>query len=291
MNKFISVVIPTSCRTIELLNNAVQSVLAQSLSVYEIIIVDDNSEQTLSKEIFSYCCKNKLVYIASNNVGAAAARNVGINIAQGNYIAFLDDDDVWLPSKLQLQIPLLSEENVGLVYSRGYTIHTNSANQTLKTPYSTDCYYKTEVTYKDLLEKNYIGTTTQLVVKKSVLIHIDGFDESLPSRQDYDLCLRISRYYRCLGVDDYLFMHYIHSSNQITANAFVNMCGYQMLFEKYKSDIYQINDAPRKWFYRITRYALESSSYGIFIKYFLLAIINKPDKAIETIKKCFNIKN
>ena len=108
MNKLISVVIPTYCRTIELLNNAVQSVLAQSLSVYEIIIVDDNNEPILSKEIFSYCCKNKLVYIASNNVGAAAARNIGINIAQGNYIAFLDDDDIWLPNKLQLQMPLFS---------------------------------------------------------------------------------------------------------------------------------------------------------------------------------------
>lgn len=290
MNKSISVVIPTSCRTIQSLNNAVQSVLAQSLFVYEIIIVDDNSEKTLSKNIFSYCCKNKLVYIASNNVGAAAARNVGINIARGSYIAFLDDDDIWLPNKLQLQIPLFSEENVGLVYSRGYTIHTDMPNKTIIMPYSTDSYYKTEVTYNNLLEKNYIGTTTQLVVKKSVLIHINGFDESLPSRQDYDLCLRIARYYRCLGVDDYLFMHYIHSSNQITASAYINMRGYQMLFEKYKSDIYQIDDAPRKWCYRITRYASASSSYRIFFKYFLLAIIDKPNKAIETIKKCFNLK-
>ena len=104
-------------------------------------------------------------------------------------------------------------------------------------------------------------------MRKSILIQINGFDESLPSRQDYDLCLRIARHYRCVGVDDYLFLHYIHSKNQITANANINMRGYQLLFKKFKSDIYEIKDAPRKWYYRIARWALASSSYTIFIKY------------------------
>ena len=93
-------------------------------------------------------------------------------------------------------------------------------------------------------------------------------------------------YYRCVGADDYLFVHYIHSKNQITANAVINMQGYELLFKKYRSDIYRIKDAPRKWFYRIMQWALESSSYTIFIKYFFLAIISNPLKVKETIDKC-----
>lgn len=287
MNNFISVIIPTYCRETEILDNAVKSVKTQSLPVYEIIIVDDNSDKILSQSILLYCQRNNLIYTASGNVGAAAARNVGINIARGTFIAFLDDDDVWLPHKLQMQMPLFDAPDVGLVYSRGYTIKTDTQKKEITIPYATDSYYRKEVCYNNLLEKNYIGTTSQLVIKKTILIQINGFDESLPSRQDYDLCLRISRQYRCVGVDDYLFLHYIHSKNQITANAKINLEGYQMLFEKYKTDIFQIKDASRKWYYRITRCALASSSYATFIKYLFLAIIVNPLKAKETIKKCF----
>lgn len=144
-------------------------------------------------------------------------------------------------------MPLFSDSNVGLVYSRGYTVKTDNYGNILKKPYATDSYFKEIVRYRDLLEKSYIGTTSQLVTKKSVLLQINGLDESLPSRQDYDLCLRIAKLYRCLGgVNEYqhLFIQNIYNENHITATASVSMKGYQMLFLKYKSDIYQIDDAP-----------------------------------------------
>lgn len=287
MNNSISVIIPTIDRTVDTLNLAVQSVKKQKLPVSEIIIVDDNdtNHSALSANITNYCHENNLIYIQTGHVGAAAARNTGINSASGEYIAFLDDDDIWLPDKLFVQMPLFSESNVGLVYSRGYTINTKNDKKAVKTPYATDNYFKTEVFYQDLLIKNYIGTTTQLVIRKSVLAEIQGFDETLPSRQDYDLCLRVARHYRCVGADKYLFIHYIHSEKQITANSRINMIGYQLLFKKYKADIYKIKDAPRKWCYRIMRYAREDSSYIVFVKYLFIAIINSPLKFKETIKK------
>ncbi len=286
MNNLISVIIPTYCRSINMLRTAVQSVKGQSEPVFEIIIVDDNNDCLLSKAIYSYCQENGLIYMASGNVGAAAARNIGINIAKGAYIAFLDDDDTWLPDKLRMQMSLFSNTEIGLVYSRGYTVKTDAYNHMLKVPYATDSYFRTEVYYKDLLERNYIGTTTQLVVKKAVLIQINGFDESLPSRQDYDLCLRIAKHYRCVGVDEHLFIHNIHGKDQITSNAIINMKGYQILFKKYKSDIFQIADAPRKWCYRITRNALYGKSYAVFAKYLFWAILYNPLKIRETIRKC-----
>lgn len=291
MNDQISVIIPTYCRAVSTLHAAVQSVKEQDVPVLEIIIIDDNYDTSLSKDIVSYCQENALVYAASGNAGAAVARNIGINIAQGSFIAFLDDDDTWLPNKLSMQIPLFSNSNVGLVYSRGYTVKVDDYGNILKKPYATDSYFKEIVRYRDLLEKNYIGTTSQLVVKKSVLLQINGFDESLPSRQDYDLCLRIAKHYRCLGVNEYLFIHNIHRENQITANASINMKGYQMLFHKYKSDIYQIADAPRKWCYRITRNALHGKAYAVFLKYLFLAVLYNPFKIKETIQKCIAHNN
>lgn len=213
-------------------------------------------------------------------------QRISFHIAKGTYIAFLDDDDTWISNKLSMQMPLFSNSNVGLVYSRGYTVKTDSHGNISKEPYATDRYFKEEVHYNDLLEKNYIGTTSQLVVKKTVLTQINGFDKSLPSRQDYDLCLRIAKHYRCLGANEYLFIHNIHGKNQITANAIINMKGYQILFQKYKSDIYQIADAPRKWCYRITRNALYGKSYAVLVKYLFLAILYNPLKIKETIHKC-----
>lgn len=291
MNNQISVIIPTYCRAVSTLHAAVQSVKEQSVPVLEIIIIDDNYDTSLSKEIVSYCQKNAIVYAASRNAGAAAARNIGISIAQGSFIAFLDDDDTWLPNKLRMQMPLFSDPSVGLVYSRGYTVKTDNCSNIIKKPYATDNYFKEFVRYSDLLEKNYIGTTSQLVTKKSVLLQINGFDESLPSRQDYDLCLRIAKHYQCLGVNEYLFIHNIHSENQITANASINMKGYQMLFRKYKSDIYQIADAPRKWCYRITRNALYGKNYFVFLKFLILAVLYDPFKIKETIQKCITRNN
>ena len=290
MNNFISVVIPTIDRTVTMLSRAVQSVKNQTLSVSEIIIVDDNLPENfaISSTIIDFCNKNQLIYIYTGHVGAASARNLGINKATGEYIAFLDDDDIWLPNKLCLQMPLFEDSNIGLVYSRGYTINIkNNHSVSIISPYATDSYFKTEVSYHDLLDKNYIGTTTQLVIRKSTLLKIKGFDEQLPSRQDYDLCLRIAFDYRCVGVDKPLFIHYIHSQNQITAKAKINMTGYKLLFHKYKNDIYKIKDAPRKWCYRIMRCAREASAYGIFLKYSVIDIISDPCSIKETLKEIF----
>ena len=288
MDDLVSVIIPTYCRSTTLLNNAVQSVIQQKETALEIIIVDDNKDSLLSEEIKVYCATNNLIYMYSNNIGASGARNVGIQFSKGKYIAFLDDDDVWLPDKLLMQIPFFDDPTVGLVYSRGYTYKIGDDGSISKSFYATDNYYKSEVNYKDLLQQNYIGTTTQFIVRRDALIQIGGFDETLPSRQDYDLCLRISQYYRCVGSEKYLFIHYKHSEKQITANAHANMKGYQMVFKKYKKDIFLAEGALRKWCCRIARCALSDSSYVIFLVYFLWALLDNPLSYKDTIRKILN---
>lgn len=289
MNDSVSVVIPSYHRTINTLSRAVESVQRQEYPIWEIIVVDDNRDDlALSNAIKAFCFDHQLKYILSGGIGGAGARNYGINAASGKYIAFLDDDDEWLPDKLTVQMALFTSPGIGLVYSRGYTVTIKTDGTVSQEFYSTDRYYKTTVSYRDLLIKNYIGTTTQIVVRRDILQKLGGFDESLPSRQDYDLCLRVAREYCCVGADRYLFIHYLHNEGQITADPHRNMVGYQMLLYKYRNDICRVEDAYRGFCYRIARYARIDRSYVVFAKYVLLALLDSPFRACETIKKCFH---
>ena len=290
MNYTVSVIIPSFRRTTDILSRAVESVYRQEYPILEIIVVDDNENSAiLSKSIKEFCFTHHIKYIRSEGIGGAGARNCGINAALGEYIAFLDDDDEWLPEKIKVQMSLFTSSDIGLVYGRGYTVTIKTDGEVSWKKYATDLYYKTEVSYHDLLTKNYIGTTTQIVVRKDVLQKIGGFDETLPSRQDYDLCLRVAKEYRCIGANQYLFVHYHHNMGQITSNTHQNMIGYQMLLHKYRNDIRHVKDAYRRFCYRIARCARVDRSYNAFFKYMFLALINNPFHAIETIKKCFNI--
>lgn len=290
MNDSVSVIIPSYRRTTDILAKAVKSVRQQTYPVSEIIIVDDNDDDfALSGSIKEFCLTQRLKYVQSGGIGGAGARNRGVRAASGEYIAFLDDDDEWLPEKLKMQMALFTSSEIGLVYSRGYTITTRPDGTIHQEHYATDGYYKMEVNYQDLLIKNYIGTTTQIVVRREVLQEIRGFDETLPSRQDYDLCIRIAKKYRCVGADQYLFRHHLHNKGQITADPHRNMVGYQMLLNKYKKDIHRIDGAYRGFCYRIVRCARDNRSYAALAKYTFLALLHEPFHASETIRKCFHI--
>lgn len=290
MNYSVSVIIPSYHRTIDILSRAVESVQRQEYPILEIIIVDDNENGSiLSKSIKAFCFTHQLKYIQSGGIGGAGARNCGANAALGEYIAFLDDDDEWLPEKLKVQLALFTSADIGLVYSRGYTVTVKADGTIFREHYATDQYYKTEVRYGDLLAKNYIGTTTQIVVRRDILQTIGGFDETLPSRQDYDLCLRVAKNYRCVGADHYLFIHYLHNDGQITSNPHTNMVGYRMLLHKYQKDIRRVDGAYRGFCYRIARCARADRSYVVLIMYTFLALLDDPFCASETIKKCLNI--
>lgn len=290
MTNSISVIIPSYRRTTAVLAKAVESVQLQKHPVSEIIVVDDNkNDPALSHSIKKFCKDYQAKYISSGGVGGAGARNRGIDAATGKYIAFLDDDDIWMPEKLSAQMVLFTDPSVGLVFSRGYTVTIKQDGTSSWEYYATDSYYKPQVSYQDLLVKNYIGTTTQLVVRRDILRKLGGFDETLPSRQDYDLCLRVAKEYRCIGSNEYLFIHYLHGGEQITANPHVNLVGYQMLLNKYHNDICHVPGAYCGACYRIARFARLDRSYGVFAKYMLLAILRDPFHIGKTIKKCFGL--
>lgn len=195
----VSVVIPTYNRP-ELLKRAVMSVVAQSFSNIEVIVVDDNSieDNSIVLDEIKKSTPSPIKYFKNKtNMGANNCRNQGIASAKGDYIAFLDDDDEWVEKKLSEQVDILVQSNeAGICYTGKNIVDSKG-----RIRYS----YLTPQCIEHI---NYIGTTSTILVKKVVFDEVGGFDESLPALQDYELYLRILQKYQAIGVDEALINYY-----------------------------------------------------------------------------------
>lgn len=184
-NPLITCVIPTHNR-FKLLKRAVESVLQQTYTNIEILIVNDHSdhsEYNLLINLLSVNDRIRIINLPDNKRGACAARNIGINEAKGEYISFLDDDDIWHPNKLSLQINAFLINNVKIVYGSYITVsQINKRGRIIK--------QRRTVSYEDLLWFNYIGSTS-LIMVNTELAKRTYFDEKLLSLQDADFYLRI----------------------------------------------------------------------------------------------------
>ena len=229
----ISVIIPTYKRPFKMLKRAINSVLSQSYSNIEIIIVDDNSKDDLNrKEIESniYTIKDdRLRYIQHDyNKGGCEARNTGIRIARGEYIAFLDDDDEWLPNKLELQITKFKDQQVGLVYCDSYSIYIKDDD--IQCKYIRAKRVKGWV-YDKLIIENFIGSTSFVLIKREAFRTCGLFNPSMKSAQDYELWLRIAKKYKVDFVDTPLVNYYVHDGERISNNIDYKIAGIEYLNE------------------------------------------------------------
>ena len=183
----VSVIIPTHNRA-KLLGSAIQSVLDQTYQDFELLVVDDGSEDNPEQVVRSF--SDPRVRFVRHLVarGGGAARNTGIQNTSGPYVAFLDDDDTWYPQKLALQVAMLDQgpARLGLIYA-GYDI-VDPEGRTLSTRIPEA---RGDLRHK-LLASNVIGGTSLILVRRTCLQSAGGFDEALPSFQDYDLYLRFS---------------------------------------------------------------------------------------------------
>ena len=174
----VSVVIPTYNREKSAIV-AATSALNQTTSPFEVIVVDDASMsfyRTLPKMA-------GITYIRlDKNRGANACRNAGIQIAKGDLVAFLDDDDEWLPQKIEKQLQQLDDTGRQILYT-GRTIQSrNGARYTFRT---------SSFPRIAIQVGNFIGSTSSVMVSRELLEHAAGFDGALSSRQDWDLYYRL----------------------------------------------------------------------------------------------------
>jgi glycosyltransferase involved in cell wall biosynthesis len=225
----VSVVIPTHNRD-RFLKAAIQSVLNQTFQDFELIVVDDASTDR-TVEVVQSVADTRITYIRhETNKGGAAARNNGIRNACGQYIAFLDDDDEWMKDKLRRQVKLLdhSPREVGVIYT-GYEVIERDTGRILRVSLPT----KRGNLCKELLGSNCLGSTSSILMKRDCVTTAGLFDEALPSFQDYDLWIRISREYHFDYIAAPLFKYHIHPK-QIWSDPEAIMRGATLMLRKHE---------------------------------------------------------
>jgi len=201
MDKLVSVIIP-AYNSREHIAEAVQSALDQTYQPVEVIAIDDGSTDGTGEVLRSF--GNKIRYIRKENGGPASARNVGIESAAGEFVAFLDGDDIWYPQKLEKQMSLF-QGDVGLVYARVDSFDENGPVEKVRKP-----LIRGEV-FERLFNKNLISTST-VVVKKECFDKVGLFDEDpdLISVEDYDMWLRIAALTKVDFLDEPLIKYRLH---------------------------------------------------------------------------------
>lgn len=205
----VSIIMP-SYNSEKTINDSILSVLAQSYANWELIIIDDKSTDG-TKEIIKNYKDTRIIFLENEyNCGAAISRNNGISIARGRFIAFLDSDDLWIPSKLEVQISLMIEKNISFSYT-GYNVISPEGRIIGK--FIPPEYLK----YEDLLKTNSIGCLTAIYDKN---FFGKVFFPNLKKRQDLALWLiLLKKIDYAYGITNALASYRI-LSNSLSSNKF-----------------------------------------------------------------------
>ena len=240
----VSAIVTTFERNADIVERAIKSIIAQTFPVKEILVVDDNKDDSsYCGEIQTLCSKYaQVTYIRQNgNKGACAARNLGLRHATGEFIGFLDDDDQWLPDKIEKQLKMFAEndETLGLVFCSGIQVDEKTGEET---DYY-NLYMKKEVSFEDELGCDYVGSTSNPLLRKSCFDVVGGFWEDQPARQDYEMWLRIAKKYAIKGIEGKHFIYNLHSGDQITKDKRKSYMGFRNIYFRYKKEYEQYLEA------------------------------------------------
>lgn len=196
---------------------ALRSALGQSFQDIEVILVDDGSTDGSEEQICSFLSDQRLRYIKQANRGQAKAKNRGVQESSGAYVAFLDADDQWVHDKLEKQIPLFNDPEIGVVYSRANYIDEN--DNLLDFSLTDEFLQPRHGKVTDYLYMNNFVPFSSSVVRRECLEHLGAFDESLPMGIDWNLWLRLSTLYQFTFIDEPLLRYRLGHSGQMSKNA------------------------------------------------------------------------
>lgn len=194
----VSVIIPTFKRS-DFLLKTIDSVFKQTYSPIEIIVVDDNGfgsefQKATQYKLQNLIDDNKIIYIPHEvNKNGSAARNTGFRVSKGEYVNFLDDDDVLMPEKIERQVKFLETQSseIGATYCNSRLVFRTRFTGRVKTINTN--YVAEGNLIKEYLENEIHFNTSSLLFRRSVIEELNGFDESYRRHQDYELLLRYFR--------------------------------------------------------------------------------------------------
>lgn len=245
-NPLVSVVIPTYNRPIYL-KRCIDSVLSQTYSNIEIIVVDDNNPETEARRetesvINEFTATKNIKYLQhEKNRNGSAARNTGWKASRGQYITFIDDDDVIDITKIEKQVLCL--ENLDLTWGACYTgyqlLKQNGKNQISSEKRFGDCYVDA------LMKTMFMGSGSNLLLRKSVVDEVNGYDESFQRNQDIEFLARVCEKYKLAYVDEVLLT--IHQEGERTKRTFDDIEKINLYYlKKFRERISKLDEKERK---------------------------------------------
>jgi len=244
-NPTVSVIIPTYNRA-HLIGRAIKSVLNQTYHDFELIVVDDGSKDN-TEEVVKRFKDERIRYTRHDkNKGGGAARNTGIKIARGKFIAFLDSDDQWLPQKLEKQIVMFEKksEKIGVIYTGLFFVNNVYKKICLWIP------QKEGNISKDIIFKNYVGSLSTVIIRRECFEKCGLFDESLPACQDWDIYIRLAKRCHFTFIKEPL-VWYCTDNNRITTDLKARVEGHKKILGKYFQDIKKSRKVYSKYLFTI----------------------------------------
>jgi glycosyltransferase involved in cell wall biosynthesis len=264
----VSVIIPTYNRA-RLLGRAVRSVLAQNYQDFELIIVDDGSTDD-TEGLVKNLNSEKIRYLRHRqNKGASAARNTGISSARGEYIAFQDSDDEWMPDKLEKQMRAfaVAPPEVGIIYTGFYIIRDN---RKIYRP-------SASITPKDgdilngIINGEYLVSPQTIVAKRECFEKLGLFDENLPALEDWEMSLRLAKHYHFNYINKPLMQYHIQPDS-LSRNKSAMIKSYQLIMERYSDDFQRDRRLLAKHYLRLGNFLYSNGEIGQGREYFVRSI-------------------
>jgi glycosyltransferase involved in cell wall biosynthesis len=238
--KPVSIILPTYNRA-QKVGKSIESVLRQTYTDFELLVIDDGSTDNTEEVVNGYKDNRVHYYRMPENGGQSKARNQGMKLAQYDYLAFEDSDDLWRSGKLEAQMCAMqnADKNVGMIYHKFRYDLGEGRSMTLPDE-KIEAGKKSGDIYAQLLWDNLVGIPTMLI-KKECVVEVGGLDESLRCLEDYDFALRIAKKYQAIFLDEiYLDAEYSVTgvSGGDTTQYLIASC---MLLQKYKTDYLATN--------------------------------------------------
>jgi glycosyltransferase involved in cell wall biosynthesis len=276
MTPTVSVIIPVY-NGAKFVARAIESVINQTFTNWELIVVDDGSTDTSKEVISDYVKKDgRIQYHWEPNSGTPAKpKNTAFKYAKGEYVAYLDQDDEWLPEKLEKQLAVFAtypNEKIGLVSCGGYIRHEEGSPKTVPPA------MKKDVTLSDLLMYNYIFSNSSVMIPATVVRAVGDRDESkgIGYLEDWDMWVRIAANgYTVKIIEEPLFTYFTHADNVSRATTAVKQA--EMLsafYTKYK-ELYTQNNIEHAFLKTIGLY---------------YALAKDTEKAREYYRKAIHLK-
>lgn len=281
MNKHIkvSVVIPVYNRE-SLIADAVLSVLKQTYENFELIIVNDYSTDRTEEVIKGFQDNRIRLILNQRGKGAQGARNTGLYAAKGEWVAFLDSDDIWMPDKLEKQLRYLETLSSNVVaIASGYSVFRSSPDQVIKEYIAPKSNFST----LELLYNNHIGPFSTFIFRREIGLSIGGLDENFPAMQDIDFYISLSQLGEVVVLRDSMCFIRRGNNDRISVNYFKKLKAAEMLSSKYNYLIKDSFGQKANRYMRIWYYSIKSGARYNIRPIYILYMLFKDFKQIRSI--------